>query len=377
MSFTKKLLFKSAFILSITLVIFVFGLFPELVLSVYSKGLYPIISSVLRWVTSLFPYALGDILYAAIIIYILRLIVQFFWRVKKKGWQKTDKLTVPIYLVNALLIFYISFKLLWGLNYSRPPIAQKLGISDEKYSTTQLVTLGKYFLIKVNCLKLKIDSTNCRPKIYTTKNLSDLAILSYQIQAKNNNVFNYPIPSIKSCLFSNYVTKSGIEGYYNFLSGEANVNMDLPVFTLPFTICHEIAHQTGVAKEDEANLLGYITASKSNDVNFQYAGYYSMFRNILFEIRAKSPDDYQMLFDRIAPTVLADFKTENEFWLKNNSSMSKYMGVAFDRLLKFNNQKKGIKSYQDIVLWLYNYHKKDLQLSKESFITIDFFKKGK
>ncbi|MGY0038156.1 DUF3810 family protein [Pedobacter sp. NJ-S-72] len=51
---------------------------------------------------------------------------------------------------------------------------------------------------------------------------------------------------------------------------------------------------------------------------------------------------------------------EQEFWKKYNSEMSGYLGAAFDKFLKINNQSKGTDSYQDIVLWVFNLHKKDL-----------------
>jgi len=367
----RKSLFKSVILLGLAFLIFIVGLFPFAVEKCYSIAIYPYIAVVLRFISSIFSFAIGDITYILLIAYLLWYFFKTFKKVKAK---EINLKQVGIKCLNLILLLYLVFKLSWALNYSRPAIAKKLGIANDKYNTAQLVTLGKYYLIKINYLKLKIDSMNSRPKRYSIADLSKIATLSYQTQAKHNAVFNYPVPSIKPCLFASYITKSGIEGYYNPLSGEANINMDLPPFTLPFTICHEIAHQTGIAKEDEANLLGYITAIKSEDINFQYAGYYYMFRSILWEIKIKSPDDYQMIFDRIASTVLADFKTENQFWLKNNSDMSKYMSVAFDRLLKLNNQKKGINSYQDIVLWLYNYHKKDLEKSlsrgsSESWIT--------
>ncbi|MNU04977.1 hypothetical protein D3C72_2496180 [compost metagenome] len=40
-----------------------------------------------------------------------------------------------------------------------------------------------------------------------------------------------------------------------------------------------------------------------------------------------------------------------------------YMDAAFDRFLKLNNQKKGIDSYQDIVIWLWNIHKSQLAVN--------------
>lgn len=159
------------------------------------------------------------------------------------------------------------------------------------------------------------------------------------------------------------ISKIGIAGYYNPLSGEANVNMKLPAWVLPFVTCHEIAHQLGVAREDEANLVGYLVGINSNDVDFQYSANYNMLRYILFEIRIKSPENYQKLLGKISPRVLEDFKAENDFWAKYNGQMSIYTGIIFDKFLKINNQKKGINSYQDIVLWLWNIHRPQAPLT--------------
>ncbi|WP_316783157.1 DUF3810 domain-containing protein [Pedobacter frigiditerrae] len=358
--YSKPIFKRFIIFFSIAIIIFLFGLFPELVLSIYVKGFYPIISTCLRWVSSLFPFALGDILYVILILYLLRLIAKFFWRVKKKGWQKADKLAIPIYIVNAFLIFYICFKLLWGLNYSRPSITKQLNISDKKYDVKELVLLADYFIDKLNILQPQIS-----PKLnYDIKQLREKAVADYQDLALKNPFFKYNVPSVKPVINGWLISKIGIEGYYNPLSGEANVNMKLPAWVLPFVTCHEISHQMGVAREDEANLVAYLVGINSKDVNFQYSVNYNMLRYILFEIRFKSPEDYLKLKDKISPGVLANFKAENEFWAKYNGQMSSYMGVAFDKFLKLNNQKKGIKSYQNIVVWLWNIHGKELKKSE-------------
>jgi hypothetical protein len=177
---------------------------------------------------------------------------------------------------------------------------------------------------------------------------------------KKHSFFRYAYPSVKPVLNSWIITKIGIEGYYNPLSGEANVNMRLPATELPFVTCHEIAHQLGVGREDEANLVGYLVASNSSNQNFQYSAAYAMLKSILFEIKIKSSDDYDLLYNTINAKTIQDFKNDRDFWRKYNNQMFGYLDVAFDRFLKLNNQSRGTDSYQDIVLWLYNIHKKDL-----------------
>jgi len=256
-------------------------------------------------------------------------------------------------------MLYIIFKIVWGLNYSRPSISEELGIGSEKYNVKELVVLGNYFIKKTNGLKLKQGKIPA----YSVNELESKSAEAYSLMLRKNKLFRYPNPCLKSVLNSWLISKIGIEGYYAPLSGEANMNMHLPDFVKPYVSCHEIGHQLGIAYEDEANLLGYLAASNSPDINYQYSANYEMLRYILFEIRMKSPEDYKTLHAILLPQVLADFKTEKEFWRKYNGDMFGYMDAAFDSFLKLNNQKKGINSYQDIVIWLWNIHKKELTVA--------------
>lgn len=355
---TKPVIVKLTIPLGLATLIYVFGFFPVLVQKYYSTGFYPYISSALRFISALFPFAIGDIIYALLIGFVLYKIVRFYKR--RKSLKKQDRIFVPLQILNFFLILYIVFKIVWGLNYSRPSVSEELGIGNEKYNVKELVVLGNYFVDKTNGLKLK----QVKVPAYTINELKSKSAAAYSLMAKSNKAFRYDNPCLKAVLNSWIISKIGIEGYYAPLSGEANMNMNLPDFVKPYVSCHEIGHQLGIAYEDEANLLGYLTASNSPDLNYQYSANYEMLRYILFEIRMKSPDDYKLLYNKLLPQVLADFKTEKEFWRKYNGDMFGYMDAAFDRFLKLNNQKKGIDSYQDIVIWLWNIYKSESQRSE-------------
>ncbi|WP_406825908.1 DUF3810 domain-containing protein [Pedobacter sp. KACC 23697] len=359
---TKPIIIKSTVILGLAILIYVFGFFPTLVQQYYSTGFYPYISSTLRFISALFPFAIGDIIYVLLIGFVLYKIVRFYKR--RKSLKKQDRIIVPLQILNFFFILYIIFKIVWGLNYSRPSISEELGIGNEKYNVKELVVLGNYFVDKTNALKLKQNKV----PVYTVNQLESKSAAAYSSMEKRNSVFSYSNPCLKSVLNSWIISKIGIEGYYAPLSGEANMNMNLPDFVKPYVSCHEIGHQLGIAYEDEANLLGYLTASNSPDVNYRYSANYEMLRYILFEIRMKSPEDYKTLRAKLLPQVLADFKTEKEFWRKYNGDMFGYMDAAFDRFLKLNNQQKGIDSYQDIVIWLWNIYKSESQGSESQKI---------
>lgn len=348
---------RLAIIFGIALLIFLFGLSSNAVEKIYSDGLYQWTSVAQRFISAIVPFALGDFLYAALIIFCLWSVYKVIKKAVRKELTSADRLVIPLKLISFLLILYIVFKLLWGLNYSRPSISERLGISDQKYSTKELVMLGGFLVDKVNLLDQERKS---HKRIYDINDLRDHSKAGYDLMAKENSFFSYRAPAVKPVMFSWLISKIGIEGYYCPLSGEANVNMRLPYMELPFVTSHEISHTLGIAREDEANLIGYLVSINNTDVNFRYSGYYNILRSVLFEIRLKSPEDFSRLLKEINANTLADFKEEHEFWRKYNGDMSAYMGTALDKFLKINNQKKGTDSYQDIVLWVFNLHKKEM-----------------
>jgi hypothetical protein len=351
----KKKTTLLAILLVISAAVFSFGFFPQAVESYYSKALYPIISSVLRVISSFLPFAIGDFLYLILILMVIKSVVFFSSKQRK---VKADYIAYGLKSLNFLLLIYLSFKLLWGLNYSRPRINEQLQISSKPYQKAQLIKLSSFYIDKLNKLNHTIDTSQFE---YDLEEVVSITTNAYNQLAKQQPFFTYKFPSAKAVNNSWLISKMGIEGYYNPLSGEANINQRLPVFVLPFVACHEIAHQLGVAKEDEANLVGYIVASNAKNSEFKFSAYYNMLRYVLVEIRLKYPEDYNAVLKKIPASLIEKFNAEKEFWAKYNGAMSVYMSKTFDQILKLNNQQKGIKSYQDIVLWLVNYHQKDLR----------------
>jgi len=342
---------------SIAVLIFLFGLSSTAVEYAYSEGLYQYTSVAQRFISSRVSFGLGDLLYAFFVVYCLWSVFSAGQKVYRK---QLNKQMVILQLLNFLLWVYIVFKLIWGLNYSRPSVSRQLGISNKKYTTTELILLGDFLIKRVNSTEEQVK-THRAQKTFSIRELESRAKFSYDKLALLNPFFQYRIPAVKPVLSEWLVTKIGIEGYYAPPSGEANVNMRLPAVELPFVTCHEISHELGIAREDEANLYGYLVSINSPDLYFQYSGYYNILRNVLFEIRIKSPEDFARLLKKINPATLADFQAEQDFWTKYNGDMSAYMNTALDKFLKINNQKKGTGSYQDIVLWVFNLHRFEIE----------------
>jgi hypothetical protein len=51
------------------------------------------------------------------------------------------------------------------------------------------------------------------------------------------------------------------------------MNYQMPVFNRPFVACHEMSHQMGYGAEDEANFVGFLAATGSDDRLLRYSAY--------------------------------------------------------------------------------------------------------
>lgn len=75
----------------------------------------------------------------------------------------------------------------------------------------------------------------------------------------------------KTARYPEWMRAMGIAGIYFPWTGEAIVSTLEADLALPFAACHELAHQCGIAREDEANLIAYLACMKG-DGYFRYSG---------------------------------------------------------------------------------------------------------
>jgi hypothetical protein len=152
----------------------------------------------------------------------------------------------------------------------------------------------------------------------------------------------------KSSLYGFFMQYLGIQGYYNPFTGEAQVNRFLPSFMLPFVVCHEMAHQSGIAAEDDANLLAYTLCAVSPDKDFSYSGYFNLW--LYTQSRLKRMDSVLAngLLAQLNPVSTGHLDTLRAIRRKYRSGISDYSGVLYDSYLRMHHQKDGINSYNNV-----------------------------
>ena len=343
-------------LIGLSIAIKLFSLFPAAVERYYSSGFYPVISSLLRFLLGWIPFSVGDILYVLAGIWLLRALVRFLRMLLRKQLNRQVFLSILRRTGLGALMIYIIFNLFWGLNYNRVPMMKTLGLDASPFTTAELRQLTEIIISRTN----SFDSSG-RPgrKMLSRKRyLFNEAIETYRLAGLSDPKLSYRPSSVKPSLFSYAGNYLGFTGYYNPFSGEAQSNTTVPAFVQPFTTCHEIGHQLGYAKENEANFAGFLSAGHSENPAFQYSLYFDMLSYSLREMQLRDSLQAKELKAKLNPGVLADFLELKQFYRRYDNLIEPVIRVLYSHYLRANDQPQGMKTYNQVVAMMVAYYRR-------------------
>ena len=331
------------------------SLFPNFVERFYATGIYPKFSGFVRFVFGGLPFSFGDVFYGCLMVLLIRFVsivfrdrgsefIRYFWAVGK-----------------TLSILHLAFYLTWGMNYFRIPLASQLGSKCQTFTLTQLLYFTENLVLEVNSLQVQLNK-NKQTAVsmpYSQKELYDLALRGYQRASDSYPFLAYKNPSVKNSLFSKPLTYMGFAGYLNPFSGEAQVNVQMPLLVSAFTTCHEMAHQLGYAPEKEANFIGYLACIYNENRYFQYAGKLKALKYLLSEIAKINDTSYKKMCNQLHPGVLKNLNEAADFWKQYQNPLEPFFKKGYHTYLKANRQNKGIQEYNYMVGLLLN-HKRTI-----------------
>lgn len=347
----RKYLLPLLFIIQI-LILKTLAFFPELVESFYSNGMYQLLSNFLRIVLGWIPFSIGDVLYFILIV----LTVKWFWK-NRKTWKSNWKNQI-LTILSVFSVFYFFFHFLWAINYYRVPLFEKMKI-ERDYSDADLLGFTKKIIAKTNEIQNQITKNDSLKVIYpySHKVTFEKNANGYKHLAKNYPFFSYSNQSIKKSLFSLPLTYMGFGGYLNPFTNEAQVNYLMPMYNLPTTSCHEMAHQMGYASESECNFIGFLASVHNDDLYFKYSGYSFALRYCLNNWYIRNEKIHQELLKTVHPGILKNYKESEQFWMQYQTPIEKGFHTFYDHYLKINQQEEGINSYSKFVDLMVNYYK--------------------
>ena len=255
------------------------------------------------------------------------------------------------------LTIYGGFCFLWGVAYGADSFQDRSGIRAEKVSAEGLTAVTQYFADRLNETAGLVERDG-----YGLFSVSRQEILSespraYDVLERQFPFLSFPDRPPKPVYFSRVMSRLDFTGIYCPYTGESSVNMDSPACLLPSTVAHELAHQRGVATEQECNFLSILACTTCGMDDYAYSGWllgYIYLGNALYRADETA---WKSVYGGLDPTVRADLENNNAYWRQfRSSSVKKVSNRVYDRFLKSYGETDGLQSYGTVVDLLVVYY---------------------
>lgn len=320
---------------------------------IYTTSVFRWISLPVKFLSNLCPFSLFEIGLFLLVLYVpVSLIIAIVKMVRNRsGWHGLKQL---LKYFTLFFFFVFFFEIFGGYNYYGQTFAETSGYVLEDASAYELRDLCLYLGRKAseNYALLEKDENGVT---VTGKNLFDLlseAELGYENISERfpelKGYYTRPKPAIMSKAMC-YLQISGI---YPYIVPEAVVNHMTPDAQFPHTICHEMAHQRGFAREDEANYISYLACINNPEPIFRYSGYLEAFSYSMNALYGTSPLLWEEVAGKVNSGLFRDLSAASSFWSSFETPrdiVARVSESVNDTYLQIQSVPDGIRSYGRMV----------------------------
>ena len=271
---------------------------------------------------------------------------------------------------------YMLHTMVWGLNYYAGDLADDIRMDVSQYNLQELTEAAEYYRDKANELAEQVNrDSSGNAEFAEFETLAEMAGDGFQtlVYDRSYPVFAGTTLPVKKLGWADMYSSMGITGVTFGMTGEAAVNPQIPDVTLPFTMCHEMAHRMCIAPERDANFAAFLACSAHEDVSFRYSGYFMAFRycyNALAGVNTQSASAATArVANGISDQLKKDMDAYNAFFSSHKDSVATSIAdTANDAYLKVSGDASGIASYGEVCDLLVNWHIQEIVIPS---LTID------
>lgn len=348
---TTKIIYKKRFWAGVLLAQFLlfYGFSKSGIMIDFFEHFFEFQKKIHQILFSWIPFSFGDLLYLLLGVFILYQVVLCF---KKKSRNKA-----VLKLLAVFNIFYFIYQVFWGMLYFQTPVIKKLS-SQKEPEIGQAKILALRYLEKCKTTRQSVREDKNGVFVITDLNSIQTEILSRQAQLPKY-ISDKDAPQInafKPSLFKTVMNFTGILGYYNPFTAEAQYNAELPHTFIPFTSAHESSHQLGFAREQEANFIGYLIGINSKNTDLRYSTEYFTLKSLLRFIVEQDPEFVKSVLKQYSPAMKRDRMYERNFMFRHQGWLDDFFGFTNNLFLK-TNQQEGAVTYSYFIDLLLNYEK--------------------
>jgi len=307
-------------------------------------------------ITSVLPFSLAEFIILASPV-ILAVLIAVCLKKASRGTRFMWRCMIGLLSVCAGL--YAMFVFHFGVGYRTTSIDDKLGLDRQKVTAEELYETMAIVADHLNELadEIILIEGNGSVRPYSHDATVDLCVESYSSLADRYGFIPKLDVPVKQIVLSDYMTYTHISGVYTYFTGEANLNTNYPDYVNVYTTAHEMAHQRGIARENEANFIAYLVCITSDDPYMQYAGYLNMYDYLAGPLYSANRDYYVDILSGLSARVRYDRKCYTEFFDKYRDNAAADVSDAVNNTyLVLQGMEEGAKSYGMVVDLAVAYH---------------------
>ena len=288
------------------------------------------------------------------IIATLVLAVVFRWNlIQWFGW---------VTAVGSLLFFLHTG--IYGLNSYAGSIADDIRLQKSEYSLNELKEATIYYRDHANALATKVPRDAQAEPVYPT--FEELAAQAEDgfhtlVYDRSYSIFAGSTLPVKQLGWADMYTSMGITGFTMSLTGEAAVNPQIPVVSLPFTMCHEMAHRMSIALESDANMAAFLACAANSSPEYQYSAYFMAYRYCYNAMATLGGPEATEAMKTVSAGVndyfYRDLQAYDSFFAQKKDEQATQVATTVnDSYIKANGDDRGVASYGEVCDLLVNWH---------------------
>ena len=307
--------------------------------------------------SSIFPFSLCAVLIALAVLGALTYVIfQIVYMFRRREVLKRVYRIFMTFLM-AFCIFYGGFCALWGIYFYTADFEEQSGIHAQPISTLELKLVTYYFSHLLNEYSDDVARDENGLFAEDMDAVFDHSPLLYDSVSKEFPCLEGKPLRSKPFLFSKVLSHMTFTGFFFPFTGEANINVDSPDCMTASTIAHEIAHQRGVAQEDEANFVAVLASLADGDSVYCYSSCLMAYTYLGNALYAADYETWLNIYNSLKPEVIADLRDNSSYWDKYRDSVVNTASDAiYTGMLYSYGQTDGLKTYGKCVDLLVAYY---------------------